>query len=611
MEKEKTSRRKLTQACNSCRRKKTKCDGIKPDCGKCQRLNETCSYDSVSYKKSTKQITQLKLRLNNIEKAIQSLSTTKTVPTQTLTQTERHSLLCTTAIPNYDDTEMPISLPHHNLDNNAFPSLEIILELVDIYFTHLHIITPVLHKATFIKSVIQKTCSPFILYSMMAVAARFSKRPEVLEEPVWMSGEKYAIKAREMIGDVVEKPSLDHIQGFLLLCCHEYGCDQGHRCWMYGGIASRMASQIELGTELMYNIKPGTVFSIREWMDFETRRKVYWITYINDKFSSVCTGKPFFLEHSECNLLLPTGFRSIPEHNFSQESVDRSTIVHYHLHRDESRQVIGIEYKLSDSRITEPGFDNVMIQGAILMSKIIRFLPRFKGVDTEFIQINQQLDDWFNQLPPMLKETQANLERCKHDLNFTTNYVMVHTVYKSLIVLLNRPLLSMPKDEISQATTSYFYTFLNKCISATNGVAMLLNGLYDKIEHVPPLASYLTYIVGTVAISNSFSPDIYESQKADMARQIYLHFLGKMKVYWGTVDKLYSMMIELYNMNKNLLQASLSGPISTCNNNNNTDADHSISIDQDNTHSIFDTIDEFTLNGTPSSTFYFNDWLIE
>jgi hypothetical protein len=236
------------------------------------------------------------MRLKNIEKAMQSISSRRHVPKQ-ISRNERHLLLCTTAIPDHIYSETPI-LPY-NVDNHLFPSLEITLEIVDIYFTHLHIIAPVLDRGAFVQSIIHKTCSPFILYAMLAVAARyddlfyyftlykhhyrFSKRPEVLEEPIWMSGEKYASRAREMIGDVIETACLDHIQGFLLLCFHEYGCDQAHRCWMYAGIAARMASQIELGTELMYNIEPGTVFSIKEWTDFETRRKVFWNIYINDK----------------------------------------------------------------------------------------------------------------------------------------------------------------------------------------------------------------------------------------------------------------------------------------------------------------------------------------
>lgn len=84
----------------------------------------------------------------------------------------------------------------------------------------------------------------------------------------------------------------------------------------------------------------------------------------------------------------------------------------------------------------------------------------------------------------------------------------------------------MPHEEIPEATSFDSYTSLDKCISAANSVAMLLKGLNDRVENVPPMASYLTYIVGTVAINNGFSPNKHESQKADVAGRMYLHFLG-------------------------------------------------------------------------------------
>jgi hypothetical protein len=41
-------------ACVVCRRRKLKCDGIKPSCSTCARLGHTCAYDEVRKKSGPK-----------------------------------------------------------------------------------------------------------------------------------------------------------------------------------------------------------------------------------------------------------------------------------------------------------------------------------------------------------------------------------------------------------------------------------------------------------------------------------------------------------------------------------------------------------------------------
>jgi hypothetical protein len=98
-----------------------------------------------------------------------------------------------------------------------------------------------------------------------------------------MSGEKYAVKARDMIAQVIDTPSIEHVQGLLVLTLNEYGCARGPRCWMYTGIAARMALELGLNKETMLDEIPGTLLPIEKWYQYETRRKVFWETFIHDK----------------------------------------------------------------------------------------------------------------------------------------------------------------------------------------------------------------------------------------------------------------------------------------------------------------------------------------
>ncbi|KAI9259990.1 nuclear protein, partial [Helicostylum pulchrum] len=62
-------RKRLTQACELCRRKKIRCDGGKPTCGNCTRLNSECTYSTNSKKRGPRQgyIEILEQRLAKME----------------------------------------------------------------------------------------------------------------------------------------------------------------------------------------------------------------------------------------------------------------------------------------------------------------------------------------------------------------------------------------------------------------------------------------------------------------------------------------------------------------------------------------------------------------
>ncbi|ORE11409.1 hypothetical protein BCV72DRAFT_176659, partial [Rhizopus microsporus var. microsporus] len=62
-------RKRLTQACELCRRKKIRCDGIKPQCGNCARLNNECTYSTHVKKRGPRQgyIEMLEQRLAKME----------------------------------------------------------------------------------------------------------------------------------------------------------------------------------------------------------------------------------------------------------------------------------------------------------------------------------------------------------------------------------------------------------------------------------------------------------------------------------------------------------------------------------------------------------------
>ena len=70
-----TKRKRLTQACDACRKKKVKCSGNKPSCNNCTRLGVTCTYLPSTRKRGPRVglVESLEKRLLQMEKLLQPL----------------------------------------------------------------------------------------------------------------------------------------------------------------------------------------------------------------------------------------------------------------------------------------------------------------------------------------------------------------------------------------------------------------------------------------------------------------------------------------------------------------------------------------------------------
>jgi hypothetical protein len=68
-------RKRLTQACDACRKKKVKCSGEKPTCNNCTRLGVTCTYLPSTRKRGPRVglVESLEKRLQQMEKLLQPL----------------------------------------------------------------------------------------------------------------------------------------------------------------------------------------------------------------------------------------------------------------------------------------------------------------------------------------------------------------------------------------------------------------------------------------------------------------------------------------------------------------------------------------------------------
>ncbi|KAI7855071.1 fungal-specific transcription factor domain-containing protein [Circinella umbellata] len=459
--------------------------------------------------------------------------------------------------------------------------MDVILHLVDLYFEYIYFYAPIFHRDTLIQDIRSQKCSKFLILCILAASARFSERPDVREDPPWHSGEKYASKARELLLNTIDTPSLSNVQGLIVLTLHEYGCARGPRSWMYSGMAIRMALELGLNREPDLEENSGKNMSTDRWTEQELQRRVFWSVFTLDKFLSASTGRPGILQEEDCEVLLPCDEDGWSKGHFYTETVNASRVVLFNVRALQDSNLLGISTCVGPSPDTntnnerELGSLAQMVYGASLLGRVTTFINRGgrerkmftceQGPDPEFIKLDQQIDLWYERLPEHLKSKPIDIERYRKENSVDAcRNLLIQVMYNTLIILLHRPALAlmdtMNSNVVQQNLKDFFNSSAKKCLDAVDKVTDIVNTIKNDTLLISPFMTYLTYTVATIVVNNAFFAKPEEAKKARGALTEHFALLQTVRSYWAMADKLYFMIRDLYAMHSNYMrqkQASL------------------------------------------------------
>lgn len=125
-------------------------------------------------------------------------------------------------------------------------------------------------------------CTPLLLTAIMALASRYSDRPELRTNPedANTAGEMFTNQARTMLHHEYEAPTTSTVQAAGLLGLYWAALDREGLGFMYIGMASRMAMNLGLHSDCSTYISRG--FITEE--DVEARNIAFWGIYVLDKY---------------------------------------------------------------------------------------------------------------------------------------------------------------------------------------------------------------------------------------------------------------------------------------------------------------------------------------
>ncbi|GAP92405.2 putative fungal specific transcription factor [Rosellinia necatrix] len=345
-------------ACTICRKRKLRCDGIKPSCSTCTRLGHSCVYDEARKKSGPKRgyVKALEERLKQVEELLKTQEPSSGMSPQTIKTPnaafEQPRNQQTTAPASFNVANPSIAIaadrdldrwrfngesPQGNgLDEFNFtsnmpigmssmdpsftwemiglgleeplPPQETIDELHQIFFEKIHPSLPMIHKFRYLAAMnlAPNQRPPVALrYAIWTLACSITDKYKSLKDLFYQRARKY-VEADAIKGYGEHSITIAHCQTHVLLASYEFKMMYFPRAWMNTGAAVRLGQMIGLhridgnGLDVKQCLPPP-----RDWTEREERRRTFWMAFCEDRYASIGTGWPMTIDERDIMTNLP------------------------------------------------------------------------------------------------------------------------------------------------------------------------------------------------------------------------------------------------------------------------------------------------------------------
>ncbi|ESZ92849.1 fungal specific transcription factor domain-containing protein [Sclerotinia borealis F-4128] len=321
-----------TISCVSCRRRKLKCDRVKPKCGTCGRLRHECEYPERRRNVGTKRrnMKELEARLAQVE--TQLVAETKQMAANNAVEMNTNANANANADPDWGamNIDLDMNFADEGLQDLGFdimngnpeagssvptgdffsqevislglqeplPPESLMDDLYRIYFERFHPTLPMIHKSRFCSAMNMPANHkpPVALrYAMMTVAASLSDEYQNYAEIFYERARRYA-EIMEMKGHGEAFVCIQSVQTWSIISNYEATNAYFSRAWMSTG--RWLDAERDISGKRLLPLS-------RDWVELEERRRTFWVAYYGDRWSSCATGWPMMFDEQKIKTNLP------------------------------------------------------------------------------------------------------------------------------------------------------------------------------------------------------------------------------------------------------------------------------------------------------------------
>lgn len=215
-----------------------------------------------------------------------------------------------------DQYQSAISRPLGQSDAD-FPPYDLLYGLVDLFFKHIYPWCPILHRQTTLNSLFGDStldeADRIILHAIVATTVKFSTDQRLTVEK---RARYHQISKEKVLLYGFENSSVKSLQAMVILALDVVGCSNGPPGWNLLALITRSAVQMGLAVESyspsvapqyasIYTLRAIVLPEPKDWIEDESRRRLFWMIYVLDRYATVATAFEFALDENEIDRRLP------------------------------------------------------------------------------------------------------------------------------------------------------------------------------------------------------------------------------------------------------------------------------------------------------------------
>ncbi|KAE8351602.1 fungal-specific transcription factor domain-containing protein [Aspergillus coremiiformis] len=459
----------------------------------------------------------------------------------------------TTQQNDYTGNESSLKVPVNLFSNQEqsfsdpeldLPPYDLLYALVDLYFEHINTWCPILHRRTTLDTFFGPSpleeADRMVLYAIVATTLRFSSDSRLNEQ----NRQRYHDSSKQKVllyG--LENSSVKALQALVILALDLVGSSNGPPGWKLLALITRSVVQLGLTVESksslvtplypsIYTLRAVTLPEPDSWIEDESRRRLVWMVYLLDRYSTIATAFDFALNDKDIDCKLPCKddffMRNQPvETRWFHHSSDRTD---YH--------------KCAEN----VGSFGLYIEILGILSRIHIFLKRPVDIgalsDVEewqatYRKLDSELTAWEFGLPAeyAFENSSRLFNGLKANKGLPCDWVQLHATYQTAVIRLHSSA-AYPTTRSPIFTPSYSAS--QRCLFAVENILSVTRFIADNniLEKLGPPFAFTLWVSARLllvhgsTISHTVSPDII----------VFVDTLAQMGKYWKVAERYSSIL---------------------------------------------------------------------
>ncbi|KAF2476045.1 uncharacterized protein BDR25DRAFT_278813 [Lindgomyces ingoldianus] len=413
-----------------------------------------------------------------------------------------------------------------------FPPYDLLYGLVDLFFKHIYPWCPILHRQTTLNSLFGEAsldeADRIILHSIVATTLKFSTdhrlSPEKRDSYHRTSKEKVLLYG-------IENSSVKSLQALVILSLDVVGCSNGPPGWNMLALITRSVVQLGLSMETyspmvapqyasIYTLRTIVLPEPKDWIEEESRRRLFWMIYLLDRYATVATAFEFAMDEKEIDRRLPCRDdlfnRNVPVETRWFQTSGRSD---YTMNRPENL-----------------GSFSYYVEILGILSRIHNFLKKPVDITSlsdvekwqgEYRELDSAIEQWKYNLPAEYGNSARIFSGPGVNKTLNSGLVMLHAAFHTTVIRLHSSA-AYPTHRSPIFTPSFSAS--QRCLNAVENITALCacireNNLLTKLG--PPFAFSL-WVAARVLLVHGSTID----HRVDQSINLLVSTLREIGQYW-------------------------------------------------------------------------------